>query len=66
MIGMCNLPLGFLFSHNPWFLVPEGLSRPPGIPFYIFILLFTKSTKTIATVGVLVISTWQVAFLSSM
>ena len=30
---MCTLPSGFLFSHNPWFLVPEGLRRPPGISF---------------------------------
>ena len=36
--------LGFPFSHNPWFLVPEGLRRPPGISF-LFILLFTKNLQ---------------------
>ena len=37
---MCTLPSGFLFSHNPWFLVPEGLRRPPGISFSIFTTIY--------------------------
>ena len=54
------------FSHNLWFLVPEGLRRPLGIYFSVFILLFTRSTKTRAKVEVLVIRTCHVAFLMSL
>ena len=62
---MCTFPSGFLFSHNPLFLIPEGLKRPPGISFFLFILLFTKIYKTRAKVGVLVIRTRHVAFIMS-
>ena len=37
---MCTLPSGFLFSHNPWFLVPEGLRRLPGISFSIYTAVY--------------------------